>query len=160
MKSMLSFMISDHMAHVCYLNGVVVYSWHVGLFCLWIFLWCKHANRSLFCKLWHIFLGSLFDLFPICVIPFQVMFSWFRCFQTVKPGMPFGESEACKACTSTYWMWWYMHFILFFFLFAFWEHYSWKTCHDRLNTHVNKTHAITGEMLPGISIHKKQLILQ
>ena len=52
---------------------------------------------------------------PICVITFQVMFSWFRCFQAVKPGMPFGESEACKACTSTYWMWWYMHFILFFF---------------------------------------------
>jgi len=98
---------------------------------------------------------------PICVIPFQVMFSWFRCFQAVKPGMPFGESEACKACTSTYWMWWYMHFILFFFfLFAIWEHYSRKTCHDCLNTHVNKTHAIAGEMLPGISIHKKQLILQ
>ncbi|WVZ83692.1 hypothetical protein U9M48_030813 [Paspalum notatum var. saurae] len=25
-------------------------------------------------------------------------------FQAVEPGMPFGESEACKACTSTYWM--------------------------------------------------------
>ena len=100
---------------------------------------------------------------PIYVIPFQVMFSWFRCFQAVKPGMPFGESEAWRhvkhvrrrtecggICTSS----------CSFFLFAIWEHYSRKTCHDCLNTHVNKTHAIAGEMFPGISIHKKQLILQ